>query len=154
MTIRSGQGWQVILADLSLILFIVIASGFVTGEGSEVRTEKAPMVAEATELWRPASEKTFSDWLRSRSGDPRETVTINARYTADQRDRMADQAIAALAQAQAAGFAPRVILEQGMENDLFATVSFVGSGQVAHDLHGASADHEDGTMETSHAEQS
>ena len=135
MTLRASHGWQVILADLSLILFIVIASAFAAGDHSG---EGPPheLLAEATEVWTPASGKSLPTWLAARAGDPRETVTITARYEGDNPEAAAQSAFALLDQARAAGFLPRTVVEQGPTDELFASVSFTRGGGMAQALQG------------------
>ncbi|KLE31247.1 hypothetical protein [Aurantiacibacter luteus] len=135
MTLRAGHGWQVILADLSLILFIVIASAFATGDDSGANPPHE-LFAEATDVWTPASGKSLAGWLAARAGDPRETVTITARYEGDDPDSAAQRALALLDQARAAGFLPRTVVEQGATDELFASVSFTKGGGMAQALQG------------------
>ena len=132
---RPSHGWQVILADLSLILFIVIASAFIVPPEARDRPDSsdghARLTTEATAIWRPQSGRSLPEWLRRREADPRETVTITARYTDSGQAELVSDALNLLAEAEAAGFTPRMYVEHGTENELFATVSFVGMGPSA-----------------------
>ncbi len=128
---RTTIGWQTMLADLSLILFMVTAAAMadtpaaapsappaarpapISPAGPTARSGLAdPAQAEPLAIWREApGAPALSQWLFSQQPDARLLLTITLRY------RPTDQAAAlarggALAQsAGAAGDKARIILE-------------------------------------------
>ena len=77
MIARVGSGWQTVLADLSLILFMVTASAV-----SEARDEPAKpaggfAMAEPVAVWRPSpAGQTLAQWLSAQQSDPRLRLTL------------------------------------------------------------------------------
>ncbi len=106
MIARAGSGWQTVLADLSLILFMITAAA-----ASELPTAPAPPPASITlpalaapvAVWRAGpGAPSLHDWLISSAPDPRLRLTIMAGP---------EQASAALALAAIAGRPARILLE-------------------------------------------
>lgn len=104
MIARAGSGWQTVLADLSLILFIVSASAVSQAPPSAPPPITAlPALGDPVALWRAgAGAPPLKDWLTSAAPDPRLRLTIMA-APAD--------AAAALALAAEAGRPARVLIE-------------------------------------------
>lgn len=105
MIARAGSGWQTVLADLSLILFMATASAV-----SETPVEPPPAYAPASlpalgepvALWRQGPGMPgLGEWL-SANPDPRLRLTILARP---------EQAQAALVLAGTAGRPARLVLD-------------------------------------------
>lgn len=105
MIARAGSGWQTVLADLSLILFMITAAA-----ASELPTALAvpvrvtlPALGEPVAVWRAGpGAPTLQAWLSSSGPDPRLRLTILA---------APEQAGAALAMAATAGRPARILLE-------------------------------------------
>ncbi len=115
MIARAGSGWQVTLADLSLILFIVTASALSQG-GPSPSKPPAPAqrsaTAEPLAVWRPGGP-ALGAWLAQQPHDPRQQLTIIAPYAAPAQESALSAAVSLAQEARAAGFAPRVVVEPG-----------------------------------------
>ena len=105
MIARAGSGWQTMLADLSLILFMITAAA-----ASELPTAPPataipvlPALGEPVAVWRAGpGAPSLRDWLASSGPDPRLRLTILAGP---------DQAQMALTMAAGAGRPARILLE-------------------------------------------
>jgi hypothetical protein len=128
-------GWQLILADLALILFLVTLAAL-AGFGREKRPEptdfarraKDHAVAPSQALYRPGTGvPTLGEWLNRQVRDPRATLTIFARYAQGDEDRAWRMARRLAGEAKAEGVAVRVIItEAGAETpgDIHASLAF------------------------------
>jgi hypothetical protein len=123
MKARAGSGWQTVLADLSLILFMLTAAA-VSGAPAkpQPKAPPAPLRGDPVAVWRPgAGAPSLSAWLVAQAPDPRLRLTIVVPYGAGQRD-------AALAEAQrlaaAADWPARVIVEPGPDAQAFAALTY------------------------------
>ena len=80
MNVRVGSGWQYVLADLCLILFMVTAATLSQaehgGQGAAVSPQGEPLAFYHAEPGAPPLEQ----WLRDQSADPRQQLTIVAQY--------------------------------------------------------------------------
>lgn len=119
MIARMGSGWQTVLADLSLILFMVTATA-VSDAPVEAPTPaapaKLPALGEPVAVWR--SEPGGPDlarWLASQPTDPRQQLTLVA--------APADGA-AALAESVRLPRPARVLIEPGLSGPPYATLTF------------------------------
>ncbi len=131
---RLSHGWQIMLADLSLILFIVTASAIDPAPDKSVNTTAAPAAAaqapapsqrsEPVAVFRPGLDLDFGTWLAERTADPREQLTIVARYTGRDSARARAAAETLASEAQAAGLAPRIVVEPGQSADVAAIFAF------------------------------
>lgn len=103
MIARMGSGWQTVLADLSLILFIVTASAVSEAPAAAVHSAPVlPALGEPAAVWRKApGAPPLASWLAA-SPDPRLRLTIVAAPA---------EAAAALRLADAAGRPARVLVE-------------------------------------------
>lgn len=109
---RSASSWQTVLADLSLILFMVTASAL--GDAPSAKPPPPPPVpaqpavpalGEPVALWRDApGAPPLKQWLAQSAADPRLRLTILAAPEQGQR---------ALALAAGAGRPARIVLEPG-----------------------------------------
>jgi hypothetical protein len=119
MSVRSGQGWQTSLADLSLILFMATAAAV-------SRQPALPPPDRASAAPSPQTEPLsvyiagpgappLGDWLHEQAADPRQQLTITARYGTDagEQSRALAQAMRLLEEAGAQGQAARVVVEPG-----------------------------------------
>lgn len=135
---RGGHGWQLILADLALILFLLTLSALPAAEvqsghrlaDREARGEDADAklpaeIAAAQALYRPvAGGPTLAAWLASQPPDPRATLTVFARY---RRSEEAESWVAARAlagEARASGVAVRIIITSAKDTDLYASLAY------------------------------
>lgn len=111
---RSASSWQTVLADLSLILFMVTASAL--GDAPPATPPPpppppapaqpaVPALGEPVALWRDApGAPPLKQWLAQSAADPRLRLTILAAPEQGQR---------ALALAAGAGRPARIVLEPG-----------------------------------------
>lgn len=106
---RAGSGWQTVLADLSMILFMVTASALRERPPppDPVRPVILPALGEPVALWRQgAGAPSLNGWIASVAPDPRLRLTIIAEPMAQAE---------ALALAKTAERPARVVIEPGAE---------------------------------------
>lgn len=124
---RSALGWQTSLADLSLVLFLVVATA-ASKQGSHgakaapsAPAPSAPSLAAST-LGEPLAvyaatpdAPPLAEWLGGQVSDPRQQLTITARYGPEQGEQARAMAEAArlLGEAKAQGRSARVVVEPG-----------------------------------------
>lgn len=135
----SDHGWQLILADLALILFLLSLSTLPAAEaetgrhhadraarGEETRpAPAAPEIAAAQALYRPtASGPNLGAWLAAQPRDPRATLTVFARHRPGGEAAAWQAAQALAAQARSKGVAVRTIIAAGTETDLYASLAY------------------------------
>jgi len=135
-----NNGWLVPLADLSLILFVITGSGL-AGAAAE-RSEQAETagaaegIASAVFADSGADLAALTQWLAQHPPGPGEQLTVLGTYhTPAQRARVAARCEELAALAQAAGFAPRVIVQQGEGAQVLAYLAHDRIAPVARDLH-------------------
>lgn len=108
MIARAGSGWQTVLADLSMILFMVTASAASEAPPSPPPPPPAatlPALGDPVALWQKGEGgPSLKDWLVSAAPDPRLRLTIMA---------PPEQSATALALAASAGRPARVLIEPG-----------------------------------------
>lgn len=107
MIARAGSGWQTVLADLSLILFMMTAAAAseLPAAAPAQTVAVLPALSEPVAVWRAGAEAPrLRDWLARTGPDPHLRLTIMA---------APEQAQAALALAAEAGRPARVLLEPG-----------------------------------------
>jgi hypothetical protein len=133
-----GHGWQLILADLALILFLLTLSALPAAEartghrladrearGQDTRLRTSTEIAAAQALFRPvAGGPSLTDWLASQPRDPRATLTVFAILPggAGAQGWAAAQALAE--EARAGGVAVRIIITPGDDADLYASLAY------------------------------
>lgn len=129
---HKGQ-WEVLLADLALILFVTSLGGLVsmpigdaTAEqvGSQL-PEDALAIAPSQALYRSvAGGPDLADWLQSQPIDPRATLTIFVDYTNDDAAGVLQQAAAMIEQAQTANVPVRTVIRRSELSDVYASLAF------------------------------
>mgnify|MGYP001765149718 CR=1 FL=1 len=134
MIARAGSGWQTVLADLSLILFMVTAAAL---QQAEERAPTAPVLpaapalADPVALWRAApGGPDLAAWLAAQPTDPRLRLTIVAHHAGDP----VAAARAAAMLAARAGRPARIVLEPGAAQPLSAGLTFDAGAGLAHGL--------------------
>lgn len=135
---RIGHGWQLILADLALILFLLSLSALPAAEAEsgrrlaaravqeqKMRETDEPEVAAAQALFRPvAGGPSLGDWLNAQAPDPRATVTVFATHTPGAEAAAWARAEALAAQARAAGTQVRTIIAVGEADQVYASLAY------------------------------
>jgi len=142
MISRKAPGWQLILADLALILFLVTLSAL-AGEASDGIDAEAlddtlappkpnpnvPQFAASQSLFRPSPlGPTLDEWLREQPADPRATLTIFARFAAGDKDAAWERAHTLTESAakvlEEKEFSVRVVITQANISDVYASIAY------------------------------
>lgn len=137
---RSGHGWQLILADLALILFLLTLSALPADEAdaeagprlavTKAHTEQAgsyrpPEIAAAQALYRPVEQgPSLTQWLAAQQPDPRATLTIFAAHAPGGEAAAWLRAQALAAEAQASGTRVRTIITAGATEEVYASLAY------------------------------
>ncbi|MGD9665444.1 MAG: hypothetical protein AB7U34_09600 [Novosphingobium sp.] len=132
MIVRAGSGWQTVLADLSLILFIVAAAAVPNMAASRPDSEGvASARGEPMAIYSPnEGAPPLARWLAEQQADPRQMLTITAHYGAQGADQALARATALARDAMVAGQRVRVLIEPGMPG-VSATLAYdVPGGEV------------------------
>ena len=113
-------GWQTLLADLSLILFMVTAAAMASAPAPVAKTSvptapKPPMAAPRAEplaLWRAAAGgPTLGQWLATEAPDPRQQLTLAAHYAPGEGSAALEAVRAALAGGGPRAARARIVIE-------------------------------------------
>ena len=135
MQMRTGVGWQYALTDLSLILFLVSASGLAHGMAAPPkarRPDAAPLVADPVAIWRAgAGAPTLSEWIASQPRDPRQRLTVIAHYAGRDGAAASSQAAALLKSAGEVPGQVRIVIEPGAASDISAALTWDADSEGA-----------------------
>ena len=125
MIARMGSGWQTVLADLSLILFMITAGAVNDAKHAPLPLSAGlqaspgpviPALGEPVAVWGSApGAPPLKDWLARSAGDARLRLTIVAPPAATQE---------ALSLAASSGRPARVLIEPGMQGAPLATLTY------------------------------
>lgn len=122
---RLGLGWQVILADLALILFLLALSALPAAEADSRAGPVRPEIAPAQALFRPLpGGPSLAEWLAAQPRDPRAALTIFASHTPTGAQQAWAGAAALEAEARASGVRVRTIITPGDADDLYASLAY------------------------------
>lgn len=124
MKVRAGSGWQTLLADLAIILFMVTAAALSqSGEGAAAQAKAMPR-GEPLAVYRagPAAPP-LAQWLAAQGNDPRQQLTIVAHYPVGMQGAALAEAGSMLKAAGAAGLRARLVVEPG-EGGTVATLAY------------------------------
>ncbi|MEE4288750.1 MAG: hypothetical protein V2J14_05220 [Erythrobacter sp.] len=141
---RGSNGWQLILADLALLLFLVSASVLTTQERTEQeqsaqeRTARREQEGEAQApggegialaVYRsgpdlPPGSPGLDQWLALQQPDPRATLTITATHAAGDETRAWREARSLAQSAQAQGVRVRVMIRAGKTTGIAASLTY------------------------------
>lgn len=127
MIARAGSGWQTVLADLSLILFMITAAAVskAPAQSAAPSPPMLPALGSPVAVWSAGSGgPALTVWLAHNATDPRLRLTIVA---------PAASAQAALALGAGSGRPARVLIEPGMQGPPIATLTY-DQGGLAHSL--------------------
>lgn len=118
MIARAGSGWQTVLADLSLILFMVM--GAAVSEAPAQAPPPAPIalpaLGEPVAVWRAApGGPGLTEWLASQPDDRRQRLTLVA---------MPADGPAVLAEAAKLPRPARVLIEPGLSGPPYAALTY------------------------------
>lgn len=154
MSIRGGIGWQTMLADLSLILFMVTAAAMAepTAPASKAQAthpappppppplppKPAPDLVDPTRaqplaIWREVpGGPGIAAWLASQQPDSRQRLTITLRYPPDGQSHAIVNIARLTQEAGAMGQNARVIMEPeaaGTPSEVLASLAYDLGGQ-------------------------
>jgi hypothetical protein len=137
---RSGHGWQLILADLALILFLLTLSALPAAEAETGRQLAARAVQEKTarQATRPDAEiaaaqalfrpveggPSLGAWLAAQAPDPRATLTIFVVHAPGGEAAAWARAGTLAAEARASGARVRTIITAGQEAEVYASLAY------------------------------
>jgi len=140
MIVRTGTGWQYLLADLSLILFMVTAAALAQTDDKPALATLSPQ-GEPLALYRvEAGAPPLGTWLHDQSADARQQLTIIAQYGPGQQADALSRAEALAEQAGEAGAKARIVIEPG-QGGTTATLAYdVPEASMARDLQKPGAD--------------
>lgn len=123
MSVRAGQSWQTSLADLSLILFMATAAAAshklgrppVKAPSSQASAAPSPQTEPLSVYVAAPGAPPLAQWLREQAADPRQQLTITARYGhgSEAQSRALAEAGRLLEEAGAQGQAARIVVEPG-----------------------------------------
>ncbi|MEP0189693.1 MAG: hypothetical protein ABJP70_01545 [Erythrobacter sp.] len=136
--VSRASGWQLILADLALILFL-LAVAALSGVASNPRTSNPtdnpePAAGPSQALYRAApGTQSLTQWLRDQPRDPRASLTIYATYEVGSGDHALAETQALADQAVGAGYNPRMIVEPGEKTEVFASLAFDATKQLKNE---------------------
>ncbi|MCB2060927.1 MAG: hypothetical protein KDE21_10500, partial [Novosphingobium sp.] len=132
---RLAVGWEIMLADLSLILFMVTAVALSQTDDGDGRVAISPQ-GEALAFYRVDSDAPpIGEWLESQSVDVRQQLTIVAQYRSGEQEAALMQAETLAREARASGAQARIVVEPG-EGGTTATLAFdVPDATLARNLH-------------------
>ncbi len=142
-----GHGWQLILADLALILFLLTLSALPAAEAetgqrladSKARAQDAQPridaeIAASQALFRPVAEgPSLGQWLQSQPRDPRATLTIFVTHTQGGEAAAWQRAQVLADEARASGTKVRAIITAGSDSDVYASLAYdavAGRGSI------------------------
>lgn len=138
MITRLGTGWQTIMADLSMILFMITASVLSNAPEDAPRRAPAPAVpvsasprAEPVSLWSEGADAPpLAAWLAQQPADPRVRVTVLVRYARKGRDAAMGHARALADAAGERGRSARVLVEPGATDGATVTLAYDSDSQT------------------------
>lgn len=128
MIARAGSGWQTVLADLSLILFMVTGSAVSSAGAARGEAQAPSPTGEPLALWRAgAGAPPLGAWLAVQGTDPRQQLTIVARYAPGGLAGAIGAADTLAREAGKAGYSARVVIEPG-DPGTVATLAYDAPG--------------------------
>jgi len=119
MIARAGSGWQMVLADLSLILFIVAAAVLIQSARNETalaatgRHDLSEQAAPLALYEAGTGSPPLAEWLAEQRTDPRQQLTVIATYSGGNAIDALQRVRALLIEAGPAGKAARIVVEPG-----------------------------------------
>jgi hypothetical protein len=133
---RHTPSWQLILADLALILFLMTAAALGAERGPQTAASvpnadpsakrPAPVsIAPAQALYRAGPDMpSLEQWLESQPRDPRASLTIIAQHIPGGEETAWSDARLMASTARAMNIRARVIIREGQENAVQASLAY------------------------------
>ncbi|HOA49274.1 MAG: hypothetical protein RL702_1265 [Pseudomonadota bacterium] len=128
MNARIGSGWQTLMADLSMVLFMISAAavGDAPAPPAAPPLKAAlPALGDPVAVWRGTDPAALRAWLDGQGSDPRQRLTIVAPQPSAQ---------AALTLAAGAGRPARVLIEPQRAGQPYAALTFDQDPALARPL--------------------
>lgn len=125
---RSELSWQLILADLALILFVCTLAGLAgADQARSARPACEAQFAQSHALYRAVpGAPPIGTWLAEQPADPRARLTIFGFYRAADHDRVTSDTLNLEHAALEAGASPRTVMELANQSQIFASLAFDG----------------------------
>ncbi|MEE4201640.1 hypothetical protein [Erythrobacter sp.] len=130
MIARGDAGWQLILADLALILFLLVLAAL-AGQTLREEAQAAPAIqaipalAPSQALYRETpGGPQLGEWLSRQTADVRATLTIVAHHTPEDAAAIWERARRWSDAASETDFAVRVIVRRGQTSDIYASLAY------------------------------
>lgn len=114
---RVGTGWQTLMTDLSIILFMITAAALAQQDPEAVAqaAQTPSQRSEPVAVYRAGKDAPpLGQWLADQPRDPRQMLTIVSTYAAGQENAALDLATSLAREAGKAGQASRVVIEPGL----------------------------------------
>ena len=127
MTIADKTGWATMLADLSIILFMITAADLANAELAKdsLSSVQAVETAEPVAVYRPGRvAPPLATWLAGQPDDPRQRLTIMVRYQGDDAGAAVEQGMQLSREAAKAGRPARMIVEQADHTETAAILAY------------------------------
>lgn len=123
----SSNSWQLILADLALILFLLTLAAL-GSQASQPVTRNTPEpshFASSQALFRQTRNgPSLKQWLTAQPRDRRATLTVFARHSGADSKELWQRAQVLASVASGEGYAVRVLIERGETSDLYASLAY------------------------------
>lgn len=127
MIARHGSGWQTVLADLTLILFMVSVGALahsapIAPKAAQPAPGPVLVQGEPVAVWRPGNAgQDLAQWLAAQQDDPRARLTLIIHAPPE---RAADAVARARAAGGPAADGARIVIEPGTGPDLEAVLAY------------------------------
>ena len=134
MIARAGSGWQTVLADLSIILFMVTAAALSRSGDAPAAPQLSPRATPLALYRAEPGAPGIAGWLAAQGTDKRQQLTIVAHYGEGGLALAIEQAKRLAGDAGQAGMRARIVVEPGA-GGVTAALGYDDPGQVlARDL--------------------
>lgn len=131
--IARQASWQVILADLSLILFLTVLAGL-SQNAAKDSIRKAELADHAhgaaideagLAIFRPSAESgSLKDWLEQQAPDDRTQLTVHARFAPGEEQQAWQMARVFARAASGAGHGARIVLSEGEKSEAWLVLGY------------------------------
>ena len=137
MIVRAGTGWQTLMADLSIILFMVTAAALSqAGPGPALAGNGPSQRSEPVAVYRTGKDAPpLAAWLGAQPRDPRQMLTLVSTYRPGRQAEALARAGALAREAAEQGLIARIIVEPG-DGDATASLAYDRTApELGRDLH-------------------
>lgn len=133
MKATPGTNWQIMLADLSIILFLMTFSALAHHHAApktavaEVRAgpPAPPQIADPVAIWRAGGgAPTLENWLKTQAPDPRLRINVYGGYIPGRKEAILTEAAKLVSEPVLAGRDVRLIVEPADQDFVTVTLSF------------------------------